>query len=337
MAELTSGLEKIPNTLKLLMGQLLNANTLNSWNIYENRSGVVTVNIRFIQDSQEHFEPVSFRRINAKQMNRNRQRVQTYQNSSSNSPTAVAKKRKMCDTSPEINRMNLSAASHYVDTPEVIETSAALTSSPTLVSPLAIISPPDQFRPPAHVLMAPSALVSMVEAVNTEDISVITPPAVEILDISIPDYHTTQDIGPLTTYTISPTVVTPVDYHTATYTPELVILDDATHINIDSCSVANSLAPSCEVSNGNDNEETLIKDSNVIYCQCCSSVMSVTHVCSIENDPPSPTPLNEIPPEPGPPQIFTPCDVVDSGDPQPDVKDPKLLEILCSVIGKWKK
>ena len=125
MAELTSGLEKIPNTLKLLMGQLLNANTLNSWNIYENRSGVVTVNIRFIQDSQEHFEPVSFRRINAKQMNRNRQRVQTYQNSSSNSPTAVAKKRKMCDTSPEINRMNLSSASHYVDTPEVIETSAA--------------------------------------------------------------------------------------------------------------------------------------------------------------------------------------------------------------------
>ena len=124
MSELTCDLDKIPKTLKLLMGQIFVTNMLNSWSIYENKDGFVVINIRFNQNT-EHVTPdqsISYRRISAKQMNRNKQRTQSHQNHNVDSPTTQTKKRKILDMSPEQNRMEACTVSYNtnIDTPEIV-------------------------------------------------------------------------------------------------------------------------------------------------------------------------------------------------------------------------
>ena len=107
----------------------------------------------------------------------------------------------------------------------------------------------------------------------------------------LPDYDTIEVIGPLTSHEASETVIVPADYRAATHSAEPDILDGAIPINLEPLNV-DSLTPSYQTPHEKDNDETLLNDSNAIYCQCCSGIMSATHTCPNEND--TPLPLHPI-------------------------------------------
>ncbi len=317
----------------MMLSTLLSQYDIKNWSIYCNNSQNTCVTIRFsdMDGCTDLVQSGQYKRISDKQLARSKARSDAFKQSRNQANNVVdnstCKKRKcdkMQDCSPELFRVQ-------EDIPDICHI-----DSPAILVPVKEAQSPAYFKEDHHIEYD-NLNTSSTDSHSDTDNKNASADTVDLLDISIPDYHTTHDIEPLTSYQISPTLVRPVDYHIAIHSTDHDILDDKTHINLDPLPVATSLTPSCQFYNGNDNDETLIKYPNVIYCQCCSGVMSVTHVCPIENDPRSPTPPNEIPPDPGPSQMYTPCDVVDPGDPQPDVKDPKLLQILCSVIGKLKK
>jgi len=132
-------------------------------------------------------------------------------------------------------------------------------------------------------------------------------------------------IEPLTSYTVLPTGVDSINYHTAVNSPVPTI---------NTAAMVSALTPSVIPPIQNDNAESQVEDSNAIYCQCCSAIMSVNHTCPNENDTPSLPP----PPDPDPLKMNPTCDTsIDAEVSSPNVKDPELLRILCSVIGKFKR
>lgn len=75
----------LPDMLTNMLGTIIKSNKLNSWNIYENRPGVICVNIRFtadiaIEGSGTYEQPMHYRRQSDRQVTRNRDRARIYHN-----------------------------------------------------------------------------------------------------------------------------------------------------------------------------------------------------------------------------------------------------------------
>jgi len=85
-ANMTAHIPGVPNVLTIMLEQLASKNSINGWNIYENKNGHVCMNIRFIVESgnvsKSHVATdilsAQYRRVSPKQQERNLKRVQEY-------------------------------------------------------------------------------------------------------------------------------------------------------------------------------------------------------------------------------------------------------------------
>ena len=265
MSEFMEGFDNIPSTLKSLMGTLFNTNILNSWNIFENRDGVVVINIRFRQDTLQPsvlHEPIAFRRLSTKQITRNRQRSQLFQNNLHNSQNTLNKKRKLSTASPEINLVESNTAHHFIDTPEAVS-----------------------FRPLEYDDDNLSE-VTIDDTFTRADVTVeyehVTPECPATLSNDVDKNASATGCESAVTQ-VSPSPHPPSDYVVLNPLSEPFMPGElSTHV-----------LPS---SSDNDNHVT-------IQCPCCSEIMTATHECVMapEEDSLGTLDTNEIGPLQSPP------------------------------------
>ncbi len=77
-------MDNLPKVLVMLMDSLLSSCDIQSWNIYNEKDGKCTMKIRFAGHSSDkvlNSTPVSYKKISAKQSERNRQRAADHKNS----------------------------------------------------------------------------------------------------------------------------------------------------------------------------------------------------------------------------------------------------------------
>jgi hypothetical protein len=341
----------LPKPLMMMLGTLLCQYDIKNWSIYSNNNQNTCVVIRF-SDTDGCTQPAQYKRISDNQLARSKARSDSYKqnrmqnmNSIDNSKCKKRKCDKMQDSSPEILRVQPDSDVLNIcdinspDTPikaDMFQSNAChedLHRYPD--SPCSDNHITDAFHNTPSVSSVVSEIFTtpeppVIESAQSPSNSypVVT---TELLDCSIPDYHIPDVIEAPTSYEVSPTIVPSTNYHTAVHCPRPVI-------NSEPVVAFSTLSPNCLTPTESDNEKTLPLESNVIYCQCCESIMSPTHTCLTENDTPSPpSPPNEIPPDPGPSQTRPSDDAKDTELLRADCKDPELLQILCSVIGKFKR
>ena len=104
----------LPNTLKIVLQQLLTNNTVKSWNVFEDRKGDICCNIKLdiyeTDQTPKRDMFCAYRKISPKQQDRNKSRLSDYN---------IAKKRQTNDDTPEITRTysGLDTCMSHIDTP----------------------------------------------------------------------------------------------------------------------------------------------------------------------------------------------------------------------------
>ena len=290
MSEFTDAFETMPSTLKSLMGHLFNNNILNGWNIFENRDGVVIVNIRFRQDTLQpgvFREPISFRRLSTNQINRNRQRSQVFQNKFHDSPNTINKKRKISNASPEIIREDSEHLSCVIDTPD------SLSFKPLEYNHNATVEQDNELpQVPLEDTITHDRLTVEYAHTTSEGTKSLAP----VTFVSDMDEDTSAASSDSVDTQVSPSPQTPSDCLSLNPLSAEFIPDDL-------------LSPAMLPKHNNAKEKALL-------CPCCSEKMTVTHECMIspEEDSLSTSEISD----------FDPC--VPSPPPRPSPKPPDISE-----------
>ena len=277
MANDTNTLEKLPKQLLILMGTVIEGNTVQNWNIYENARKQTCITIRF--GDHVDIDPVHYRRVSVRQAERNIDRAARHNLYKHTKPTSIPdtcqtkdslpettnqqddsllpnnsqdihtnKKRKYSCTSPEIVRGNMLSTS---DLGECIHTPESLIvhHDHSLASPVLISTPP-----PTMTLTAFECLPESTIDIKYEHVETLLPP------ISFP---------------MNPTVVDPVEYmHAVTLDrPISAICTEPV------ATVTLTTRPSADVVSENKS-----LPSTVIKCPCCDIPMDASHTCDNPED-----------------------------------------------------
>jgi len=176
----------LPTVLNLLLKQLLNNNDINSWSIYENKVGIINLNIRFSVQVDDNAAsqcivdmPATYRKVGQKQVDRSRARAQQYNKTLAMSPRQTRSKarphptmdsiehtRKYSDSLQDISDTNISVFSVEHDSLEHTPTCKLKLSSST----------PGQFMSTENNIKSVSnvSLSTQTELENTLDTEVQT-------------------------------------------------------------------------------------------------------------------------------------------------------------------
>ena len=272
--------EKLPKQLLILMGTIIEGNTVQNWNIYENTRKQTCVTIRF--SDHVAIDPVQYKRVSVRQADRNivraarhnlykHTKTTSYQQTKDSLPETTNdqsqdnlfltdnsqdihtnKKRKYSFTSPEIVRENKLSTSDMecIHTPESV--AVHYDHIPTT---------PEQLSTPLPT-MAHTPFEPLPES---------------SIDI---EYEHVETLLPPISFSMNTTVVDPVEYMHAV-TLEAPISD----ICAEPIAVVPSPSPtSCEPSIDVVSENESLSYSTVIKCPCCDIPMDASHTCDNPED-----------------------------------------------------
>ena len=226
-----SHINGLPIVLESMLTHLLTISDLKSWSMYQNKDGLVSLNIRFsniLDDNVDIIDmPVSYRKVPAKQLMRSRQRALDHtkptdthstpiHNNTHNNPTPfitntivdtghdnvanVTKKRRLDNLTPELLRRSTrkdSAQDLFIDTPCNIKKSCEHESPDIGLSPESLHDFFPSVPSPAY-----GPLPVFTTATECEQL---------------------DNILPLTTFAVSEKVVEPQEYFSVIVNPETTI------------------------------------------------------------------------------------------------------------------